>query len=371
MDNNRPVNCDSLRIGLLAATLLSAGYLACSSAAWSSDTIDDSEIKHIVYPEWFSESPFSDLEEEVLVARSSGKLGLMVLFTTEGCSYCYLFVRNSLGDPVLAAMVQAHFEAVGLEIFDDREMTGPRGAPMSIKQFADREGAAFAPTLLFYGPDGERLLKVVGYQSPQRFRIILEYLIGGHFRTVTLADFFQRDAAGVQPDALSDGAELRQDPLFSGPPYDLDRSARPARRPLLVIFEKTACAECDQFHAEVLSASDVRETLAEFEIVRLDAGDGDMGVVAPDGATVTPAGWFEAAGFTRAPALVFFSEDGAKVLETDSLVLRQRMMNSLNYVLERAYEKGWTYQRFARSKAIERWQAGNPREMQDGNPPGK
>jgi hypothetical protein len=37
-------------------------------------------------------------------------------------------------------------------------------------------------------------------------------------------------------------------------------------------------------------------------------------------------------------------------------MLRQRMMNSLLYTLERAYEKQWSYQRFARSKALERLQ---------------
>jgi hypothetical protein len=30
------------------------------------------------------------------------------------------------------------------------------------------------------------------------------------------------------------------------------------------------------------------------------------------------------------------------------------MLNSLNFVLQRAYEKGWTYQRFARTSAIEK-----------------
>ena len=32
------------------------------------------------------------------------------------------------------------------------------------------------------------------------------------------------------------------------------------------------------------------------------------------------------------------------------------MMNALLYTLERAYENDWTYQRFARSKALERLQ---------------
>jgi hypothetical protein len=30
------------------------------------------------------------------------------------------------------------------------------------------------------------------------------------------------------------------------------------------------------------------------------------------------------------------------------------MLNSLMFVLERAYEKDWTYQRFARARALER-----------------
>jgi len=54
------------------------------------------------------------------------------------------------------------------------------------------------------------------------------------------------------------------------------------------------------------------------------------------------------------PALLFFDENGNGVLKTDALGLRQRMMHSLLCVVERAYEKGWTYQRLARSKGIER-----------------
>jgi hypothetical protein len=41
---------------------------------------------HIDYPDWFEDS-FLDLREDLAEASSEGKLGLMVLFTTEGCSY--------------------------------------------------------------------------------------------------------------------------------------------------------------------------------------------------------------------------------------------------------------------------------------------
>jgi thioredoxin-related protein len=337
---------------VLAALAMSGGGGTASASA-----VDDSEIKHIVYPDWFSEDPFFDLPEELGRAGAGGKLGVMVLFTTEGCSYCHLFIRKSLGDADLAALVQQHFESVGLEIFDDRDMNDPRGVPMPIKAFADREGAEFAPTLLFYDLDGERILKVVGYQSPERFRLILEFLIDDHFRSQTLPQFFKARAETKQARLATGDAGLIQDPMFMQPPYHLDRSVSRGELPLLVIFEQRDCAECEGFHTTVLADDEVRETLKGFNVVRLDAGDGETALVTPGGQRVTPAAWFEASAFSRTPALVFFDASGSMVLETDALVLRQRMMNSLNYVLERAYEKGWTYQRFARSKAIERWQA--------------
>jgi thioredoxin-related protein len=344
-------------IGLITTALGIAAVVMCTPGASLASSFDDSDIRHIAYPAWFSDSPFFDLAEELDVARSGGKQGLMVLFTTEGCSYCYMFVQKSLGDPELSALTRRRFQSVGFEIFDDREMTDPAGVAMPIKQFAEQEGAEFAPTLLFYGLDGERLLKVVGYQKPERFRGILDYLGGGHYRTESLSAYFGRRAEAAQTPVANAGSELKEDPLFARPPFVLDRSSAPASKPLLVIFEKTDCADCEDFHGGVLADGEVREALARFEVVRFDAADDKTPVTAPDSSRLTPAAWFAQAELSRAPALLFFNEQGDLVLETDALVLRQRMMNSLNYVLERAYEKGWSYQRFARSKAIERQQA--------------
>ena len=347
---NNAASCFPVK-ALLALVLL----LAASTTFSTSAGFDDAEIKHIEYPDWFSDDPFSDLAEQVEKARSEGKKGLMVLFTTEGCSYCYLFVSRSLGDQELASRVQRDFEAVGLEIFDDREMTTPDGQAMPIKAFADREGAEFAPTLLYFGLDGRRVLKLVGYQSPERFGTILDYVSGGHFSSQTLREYIARTATEA-PKTAASREGLRDDPLFVRPPYNLERRTTPASRPLLVIFEKADCAECDTFHSRVLADKEVRETLGRFDVVRLDAADDSTRVVDPQGHTVTPASWYAALGFSRVPALMFFEESGMGILETDALVLEQRMMNSLNYVLERAYEQGWTYQRFARSKAIARWE---------------
>ena len=138
------------------------------------------------------------------------------------------------------------------------------------------------------------------------------------------------------------------------PPYALDRSHFMAEQPLLVIFEKTDCHACDAFHRKVLGRAEVRELLKGFDIVRLDVNDTRTPVIGPDGTPTTPAEWWSATPFARLPALMFFEENGRQVLQTDALVGRQRMLNSVNYVLQRAYEKDWSYQRFARTTAIEK-----------------
>jgi thioredoxin-related protein len=318
----------------------------------SAKDFDDAVSQHIEYPAWFENTPFNDLEAVLDDARSQGKKGLMVLFTTEGCSYCEQFIRRSLGDQRTASHVQANFAAVGLEIFDDREMTDPRGEAMPIKAFAEREGAEFSPTLLFYGEDGERLVRQVGYQSRKRFRRTLDYLTDGHAEKESLSAYLRRmDESGTTASA---NAVLNDDPMFMSPPYALDRSRFPAEQPLLVIFEKAGCKACDDFHADVLALEEVRKHLQKFEIVRLDVSNAEMAVVTPDGHRTTAAEWYGQSTFSRLPALVFFDENGNQVLETDALVGRMRMLNSVQFVLQRAYEKGWTYQRFARTSAIER-----------------
>ena len=157
------------RFALITLSLLSLNLGTWVTAAAASGKFNDGEYTQVVYPDWFNDS-FLDLREDLAEAVAAGKRGLMVFFSTEGCSYCGLFVRESLNNPAIAAATRERFAAVGLEIFSDAEMVDPRGAPMRVKEFAAAEGVEYAPTLLFYDEDGQRTLRAVGYQSPARFR---------------------------------------------------------------------------------------------------------------------------------------------------------------------------------------------------------
>jgi len=317
-----------------------------------SKDFDDSEIKHIGYPDWFTESTFLDLTDDLEKAKSKGKKGVMILFTTEGCSYCSVFIDKSLGDPEIAGIVRDNFDSIGMEIFDDAEMVSPEGIELPIKHFAKQEGVQFSPTLLFYGHNGQRILRKTGYLSPDRFRNILGYITDDHYLSESLSSFLKRKTAKLASTATT--ISMIENPHFEIPPYALDRSHFPASKPLLVIFEKTNCGECVDFHKQVLAEDEVNKSLDKFQVVRFDANDSKTPILAPNGKRTTPASWYEQAEFTRVPALILIDPNGNESMKTDALVLKQRMMNSLNYMLEGAYEKGWTYQRFARSQAIKR-----------------
>jgi thioredoxin-related protein len=232
-----------------------------------------------------------------------------------------------------------------MDIFNDADMVDPDGQELSVKEFARRERADFSPTLLFYGKDGKRILRITGYQSPERFKKILGYVTGQHYRSESLGEYLNH-----LPISKAAHAGIR-------PKYKrslvLSRNLLPTSKPLLLIFEKTGCGECDDFRNNVLRLKRVKNTLKQFEVVSLDAMDDKTDIITPDGIRTTASSLFRNYAFSRMPAIAFFDVNGNPVLKTDALVLPQRMMNSLNFVLEKAYKKGMTYQKFARTKAIE------------------
>jgi len=335
-------------IRLLVIGLISIGFTV------SAATKDFEDSNPHSYPEWFIDSPFLDLEEVNNDAVRDGKKGLMILYTTQGCSYCEQFIKRSLGNPEIAKLVQEKFDSIGLEIFDDTEVVTPTGTTMSVKHFAKKEGVGFAPTLLFYDKNGKRVLRQIGYQAPQRFLHLMDYVADDHYQSQSLRDFL---ATKLPKEPVEDTySSLKADILFDEPPYMLDRSRFAASEPLMVLFEKTACNECEEFHNDVLKLKNVREALQGFQIVRMDVNDAKTPVLLPNGKFSTPAKWYKQSSFSRLPAIMFFNETGALSLKTDAYVLENRMINSINYMREKAYLKDWSYQQFARSKGIERSQ---------------
>ncbi len=138
---------------------------------------DDHQVTPSYFPAWFKQS-FLDLQQDLAEAGSAGKQGVMVLFSIRGCAYCKMLVERSLKDPGIETTLRRHFDVIHLDIHSDLELKDLQGRAMPLKAFAAREGASFSPTVAFYGLDGLHLIRVVGYQTPERFRTTLSQAIG-------------------------------------------------------------------------------------------------------------------------------------------------------------------------------------------------
>jgi len=139
--------------------ILIALALACAGLAASAQT---SEV-----PAWFAES-FLEFPQDVKEAARDGKR-LMLYFWQDGCPYCKEFAQTTLAEPAIVERTRAHFVAVALNIYGEREVQWTDGRTMREKELARELNVRGTPTLLFLDEKGAVVLRRIGYLPPERF----------------------------------------------------------------------------------------------------------------------------------------------------------------------------------------------------------
>jgi thioredoxin-related protein len=289
---------------------------------------------------------------------------VLVYFGTRSCSYCHALLTTTFARPDLVERLLAGFDVIGLEVLSDEEVADFQGRALWAKDFAVQEKAQFTPTLVFYGEDGQVLLRLVGYVPPERFGLVLDYLEDRRYEHQSLRAYLTELEAA--PPSAGRGL-VRDEQLFAGPPRDLDRRGG-SGRPLLVLFERPDCPACERLHRTVLTVPSVRELVSRFDATQLDTTDSRTRLVTPDGARLTPAEWAARLGLIHEPALVFFDEHGVEVVRADSELLIDpdgvavdavdpRIVGNvearLRYVLEKGYVDQPQFQRWRSHSALE------------------
>jgi thioredoxin-related protein len=309
----------------------------------------DDAIVDVSHPEWFKHS-FYNLRDDLEEAQADEKHGIMLFMSTRRCSYCKVFLDRVLSNSDIKQRVQSHYDAIGLEILSDLEIVDVDGESYPVKEFVTRMKAAFTPTLIFYGTDGQVQLKIVGYYPQDKFKRVLDYLEGGYYRKEELRDYLSRTE--ISKPSL-DTKMIVDRELFIQSPHILDRRAADAQQQLMVVFERGNCEACERLHQRVLSDTSVRKLIEQFEAIQLDISDKTERIIIPEGDVLSPKEWYENLNLSYMPAIVFFDESGQEVLRLDSETLRYRLEGTLQLVLEKAYENDAQLQRWRRTKAIE------------------
>jgi thioredoxin-related protein len=300
------------------------------------------------HPDWFKSS-FYNLPEDLDDALAAGKKGLIVYFGQKNCAYCQALIRDNLSKGDLVRYLRLNFDVVGLNTHSIEKITGMDGKTLPINEFAIAQKAHLTPTLLFYVKGRKLALKLPGYHTPYKLRAALEYVVDEHYKTLRFGEYLEK----ADPPPLFADETLIPDPLFSPPPYALDRSRFPARKPLLVIFEQPSCHACDVLHSEPLQNPLVRERLKAFEVVQLNVWDDTTPVLTPDGKRMRAREWARQLGLFYAPTLILFDERGQEVFRVDSVVQFFRLANVLRYVADKAYLQYPLFQLWNRDHARE------------------
>ena len=292
----------------------------------------------ISIPGWFAET-FLDFREDIAEARRDGKR-LMIYFGQDGCPYCKLLMQTTFTETRVVDKARKNFVPIALNLWGDREVTWIDGRRMSEKELGRLLQVQFTPTLLFFDEKAGVIVRLNGYQPPNRMEAALDYVAGRLEAKETLAAYMQRTVKDAASPTLHD------EPFFVRPPYDLARSGS---RPLLVVFERAPCASCDELHREGFRRKEVADQLARLTVARFDPAS-HVELTAPDGRRTTASAWARELRVTFAPTLVFFDR-GVEVFRVEAYVRPFHLATALEYVTTGAYRSEPSFQRHVQARA--------------------
>ena len=274
-------------------------------------------------PAWFKDS-FLEIADDVDDASEAGK-HVLLFFELEGCPYCDRMLEESFEAEPLSSYIQTNFDTIAINIKGDREIAFNEEISVTEKELGEILKVYSTPALLFLNADNKTIVRVNGYRAPERFKQVLEFVATRSYQTTTLADYLQ---AKLDRNVY----QLRANALFS----DItDLSG--VDGPLMVIFEDGSCYDCNEFHDGILAHKQVREELAPFTIVRLDA-DSNETIKDVLGNETTPGELARQNEMIYRPGVLVF-DNGNLLRRHDSLTYPHHFKESLRYVAGGYYQQ--------------------------------
>ena len=318
-----------------------------SAYAVSETTSDDQAIEfddtmleqELVYPDWFKLS-LGDLNEDVREAVAEGKDGIIVYFGQKRCAYCAQFIKENLGAIDIQRYLREHYDVIPIDIWGIEDIVDTDGKTYSERELSIRYKTNFTPSIVFYDSTGKPVFRLRGYYPPYKFRAALRYVVEGFYKDEKFADYLARAEPGsffMEDDGLTERD------FFIEPPFDLDRSKKPADKPLVVFFEQSDCHACELLHTGPLNKADTLLEIGKMEAVQLNMWT-DTPVVTPAGVHTTAKAWAHDLDLFHVPTLIFFDENGKEIMRIDSVVQYYRLWGVLDYVNRKAYIEEPNYQ---------------------------
>lgn len=319
--------------GVLAVSLSSALFAAGEEGSLQQGMVNPGYQDK---PAWFKAS-FLDIREDIDEAVAAGRR-VMLYFYQDGCPYCAKLLRDNFGDRAIADKTRKGFDVIAINMWGDREVSDFSGDTVTEKRFAEALRVQYTPTLLMLDEQGGVVLRINGYFPPHKFAVALDFVSGRHEKTRRFGDFLAR-AEPVPANAYPN-------PLVGGLPHPLRLDMIEGEgRPLMVLFEKGSCRDCDVLHRETLTRTAVATAMSNLDFAQIDIGATEA-LTLHDGRRIAQRDWAKELDIQYAPSLVFFDRRGREVFRTEGYLRSFHVHGAMDYVVSGAYRWQPSFQRY-------------------------
>lgn len=124
-----------------------------------------------------------------------GERPLVVFFEQGNCHACDVLHTGPLQDPEIVTRFE-QMENVQLPFWSDTPVITPLGERLTAKQWAEKLGLFYTPTLIFFDDTGREIMRVDSVVQFYRLRNVLDYILSGGYREYPT---FQRWRASRSP----------------------------------------------------------------------------------------------------------------------------------------------------------------------------
>jgi len=128
----------------------------------------------------------------------AGERPLVVFFEQGNCHACDVLHTGPLQDPEILMRFE-QLENVQLPFWSLTPVITPSGERLSARQWTERLGLFYTPTLIFFDPHGREIMRVDSVVQFYRLRNVLDYVLSGGYREYPT---FQRWRASRSPKLL-------------------------------------------------------------------------------------------------------------------------------------------------------------------------
>ncbi len=291
-------------------------------------------------PSWFKES-FLEFEEDVAEATEQGKR-VMLYFHQNGCPYCVRLVEENFTDPEIKSYIQQHFDGISLNMWGDREVVSVGGKSFTEKTLSAALKVQFTPTLLFLNEQGKVILRLNGYQSPEKFRKALSYVAQKQEHHLGFTQYMLKATTNSDQQLIEEDFFLAE--------TDLQAIIKRSTKPLALYFESADCADCKTLHEKVLSDKPTRALVKEMDNVLLNVNS-EAQIITADGQKMSHRELAQKLMINYTPSIVLLDDQGVEVHRMEGFFKTFHVQSSLAYVLDGGYNRQPSFQRYISERA--------------------